>query len=140
MSADRATRIGSIARLRDALESRSLQRNAGYIMITTGVNSALGYLFWLLVARSYDAHAVGVASALIAAMTVVAALADLGTSTALIQRLPAQRTDPDWSRTLTASAVIASLAGLAVAVLAAAVVLPQFSSCLDTAQLHALHV
>src|SRR5436853_3285024 len=140
MSADRATWIGSIARLRDALESRSLQRNAGYIMITTGVNSALGYLFWLLVARSYDAHAVGVASALIAAMTVVAALADLGTSTALIQRLPAQRTDPDWSRTLTASVLTATLAGLAAAVLAAVVVLPALSPSLETAQSNVLHV
>src|SRR5919107_1816923 len=55
----------------------SLLRNAVYIMLTTGVNSALGYVFWLVVARSYAAEEVGVASALIAAMAVVAGAAIL---------------------------------------------------------------
>jgi O-antigen/teichoic acid export membrane protein len=119
------------ARLRAALERRSLLRNALYIMLTTGVNSALGYLFWLVIARTYDAHEVGVASALIAAMTVVAALADLGTSTALIQRLPTQRSPSDWSRTLTASLVTATLAGIAFAVVAAVAILPSLSPSLS---------
>ena len=122
-------RLGT--RLRAALAGRSLLRNAVYIMLTTGVNSGLGYLFWLVVARTYAPHEVGVASALIAAMTVVAALADLGTSTALIQRLPSRRAGADWSRTLTASIATASVAGVAFGIVAATVILPSLSHSLS---------
>jgi O-antigen/teichoic acid export membrane protein len=118
----------------------SLLRNAVYIMLTTGVNSGLGYVFWLVVARSYAAEDVGVASALIAAMTVVSAVADLGTSTALIQRLPTRRTDADWSRTLTASLVTATVAGLAIALVAAAAVLPALSDSLALIDDNARHI
>jgi O-antigen/teichoic acid export membrane protein len=127
MSTEGRVGVGRIARLRDAIERRSLLRNAVYIMLTTGVNSGLGYLFWLVVARSYDPGAVGVASALIAAMTVVAAIADLGTSTALVQRLPSQRTDADWSRTLTASVATATIAGVAIALFAGTTIVPALS-------------
>lgn len=109
----------------------SLLRNAVYIMLTTGVNSGLGYVFWLVVARSYEADEVGVAGALIAAMTVVAAVADLGTSTALIQRLPSQREDADWARTLTASIATASVAGVAIALVAAVAIVPSLSESLS---------
>ncbi len=118
----------------------SLLRNAVYIMLTTGVNSALGYVFWLVVARSYAAEDVGIASALIAAMTVVAAVADLGTSTALIQRLPSRRTDADWSRTLTASIVTATVAGGALALLAGAALVPGLSDDLAVVDSDAPHL
>ena len=111
--------------------ANSLLRNSVYIMLTTGVNSGLGYLFWLVVARSYEPEEVGIAGALIAAMTVVAALADLGTSTALIQRLPGRRTDADWSRTVTASVTAATVAGLALAAVAAIAVIPGLSDDLS---------
>jgi O-antigen/teichoic acid export membrane protein len=112
-------------------QRRSLLRNSVYIMLTTGVNSGLGYVFWLVIARAYDASVVGVASALIAAMTVVAAIADLGTSTALIQRLPRERGEAEWSRTLTASLVTASAAGLATALVAGLVVIPEVDPSLQ---------
>jgi O-antigen/teichoic acid export membrane protein len=118
----------------------SLFRNALYIMLTTGVNSGLGYVFWLVVARSYAAEDVGIASALIAAMTVVSAIADLGTSTALIQRLPGQRSDRDWSRTITASVVTASAAGLAIAFVAGAAIVPALSDSLEVANENAGHL
>jgi O-antigen/teichoic acid export membrane protein len=119
----------------------SLLRNAVFIMLTTGVNSGLGYVFWLVVARSYAAEEVGIASALIAAMTVVSAIADLGTSTALFQRLPSRRTDSDWSRTLTASITTASVAGLAMALVAGLAIVPAVSedlSLVDSSPSHLL--
>src|SRR3954447_8208335 len=119
MSAPGLDLTARYGRVRAALERRSLLRNAGFIMLTSGANAALGYVFWLVVAHSYDATTVGVASALIAAMTVAAAIANLGTSNALIQRLPSRRDDRDWSLTLNASAVTATVAGLVVAVIAA---------------------
>ena len=118
----------------------SLLRNAVYIMLTTGVNSGLGYVFWLVVARSYDAEEVGIASALIAAMTVVAAVADLGTSTALIQRLPSRRGDAEWSLTLSASVTTATVAGLAIAVVAAVAILPALSDDLTVIDSDAAHL
>lgn len=118
----------------------SLLRNAVYIMLTTGVNSGLGYVFWLVVARSYAAEDVGIASALIAAMTVVSAVADLGTSTALIQRLPTRRSDADWSRTLSASLVTGVVAGLAIAFVAAAAIVPAVSDSLTVVDEDARHL
>jgi O-antigen/teichoic acid export membrane protein len=118
-------------RVRAAIGRRSLLRNAGYIMLTSGANAALGYVFWLVVARSYDATTVGVASALIAAMTVAAAIANLGTSNALIQRLPSRQTAADWSRTLTASVATATVAGLFVGLVAGAVIVPALSPSLS---------
>jgi O-antigen/teichoic acid export membrane protein len=118
----------------------SLLRNAVYIMLTTGVNSGLGYVFWLVVARSYEADEVGIATALIAAMTVVAAVADLGTSTALIQRLPSQRADADWARTLTASIATATVAGVAIALVAALAIVPGLSDSLSVIDSSAPHV
>lgn len=118
----------------------SLLRNSVYIMLTTGVTSGLGYVFWVVVARSYDAEEVGVASALIAAMTVVAAIADLGTSRALVQRLPSRRSGADWSRTLTASLVTAVVAGLAIGLVAAVVIVPALSDDLSVVDAGPGHV
>ncbi|HEX8075834.1 MAG TPA: lipopolysaccharide biosynthesis protein [Thermoleophilaceae bacterium] len=118
------------AGIRSAMPGRSLLRNSAYIMATTGINSALGYVFWIVVARTYATDEVGVASALIAAMSLLAAIANLGTSAALVQRLPTRRADADWSRTTTASLATGTVAGLAFG-LVGALVLPELSSHLD---------
>ncbi|HEX8646252.1 MAG TPA: lipopolysaccharide biosynthesis protein [Thermoleophilaceae bacterium] len=117
----------------------SLLRNAVYIMLTTGVTSGLGYVFWLVVARTYEADEVGIASALIAAMSVVASIADLGTSRALVQRLPSRRTPEDWSRTLTASVLTAVVAGLAIGAIAALAIVPALSDDLTVVNADAAH-
>lgn len=118
-------------RARAALRGRSLLRNSVWIIATTGVNSLLGYVFWIVVARSYEADEVGLASALIAAMSLLAAVVNLGTSAALVQRLPTLHDDVEWSRTTTASMVTATVAGLGMALLAALVVLPAITHRLD---------
>lgn len=109
----------------------SLLRNSVYIMLTTGVNSVLGYVFWIVVARTYAAYQVGIASALIAAMTFVAAIANFGTSPALIQLLPRAHDDREWSRTLSTSILTGTVAGLLIALLCAAVILPAVSHSLS---------
>jgi O-antigen/teichoic acid export membrane protein len=102
----------------------SLLRNSIYIMLTTAVNSGLGYLFWIVVAHSYAPKQVGVAAALVAAMTFIAAVANFGTSSALIQRLPRAPDDADWSRTLSTSIAVGGVAGFLFALLSATVILP----------------
>lgn len=120
-----------LVRARAAAESHSLLRNSAWIMATTGVNSLLGYVFWIVVARTYHADDVGLASALIAAMSLLAAVVNLGTSAALVQRLPRLTDDAEWSRTTTASIVTGTVAGLVLALVAALLVLPAVTDRLD---------
>ena len=86
----------------------SLARNSVYLMATTGVNSALGYVYWIAAAHAFSPHDVGLANALIAAMTLASLVANLGVPIALVEILPRRPDDRAWSTTL--------LAGLAVAV------------------------
>jgi O-antigen/teichoic acid export membrane protein len=71
---------------------------------------------------------------------VVAAVADLGTSTALIQRLPSQRDDADWARTVTASVTTATVAGIAIALVAAVAIVPSLSDDLSVVDSDATNV
>ncbi len=121
-------------------EGHSLLRNSVFIMFTTGINSILGYAFWVIAARSFSTEEIGVAGALISAMTLVAVVADLGTSRGLVQRLPRQHNDREWSRTLTASAVTGFVAGLAIGVITAALILPSISGDLELSGDSPLHV
>jgi O-antigen/teichoic acid export membrane protein len=70
-----ASRFGSIA----------LISNAIFLIANTVINSALGFLFWLLAARIYTPAEVGLGSALITSVTLLAAIADLGLGTTTIQ-------------------------------------------------------
>ncbi len=65
-----------------------LYANAYYLMANTVVNSLAGFAFWTVAARFYADADVGVASALISAMMLVAALSNLGLGTGLIRYLP----------------------------------------------------
>lgn len=136
-ASDARGRVGAslATRGRIALSSprRSLLRNSGYIMLTTGINSVLGYVFWIVAARSYPTAVIGVGSALITAMTFIAAISNLGTSPALIQRLPRARDDREWSQTLSTSLITGAVAGLAIALLSALVILPSVSQSLGVA-------
>jgi len=100
----------------------SLARNSVLIMATTVGTSGLGYLFWMLAARGLPPPAIGTATALISAGTVVSMVSNLGIGHMFIQRLPAGDVAA-WSRTVSGGLLLgcASTAGTA---LAAAVVLP----------------
>lgn len=97
----------------------SLTRNSVFIMTTTVVNSALGAVFWLVAARTFPTREVGLGAALIAAMTFVAMLSNLGAGPTLIQVLPTRQAGRDWSRTFNACMG----AGLGAAALAGCVTL-----------------
>ena len=93
------------ARIRDLARSqRALLANAGSMVGTTLVTSALGVAFWLLAAHNFSQSAVGVASAAVAAMTLLGFMGTLGLGTLLMgdlprrtesHRVPAQRGTPD---------------------------------------------
>jgi O-antigen/teichoic acid export membrane protein len=65
-----------------------LYSNAFYLMVTGLLTSFLGFAFWIVVARFYSAADVGLASAAISAMGLVAAFAHLGLGIGLIRFLP----------------------------------------------------
>lgn len=106
-------RNGRVRGLIGRVRTDSLVRNSVLVMATTGVNAAVGYLFWIAAARSFTPVAVGQATAAISAMNLAALIATLGVGTALIAHLPglAGRHD-DRSRHLTAAVAYTGIAGL----------------------------
>ena len=110
-----------------ALLGNSLLRNSILLMVTTVVNSALGYAFWVLVARSDPPHAVGVATAIVAAFTLVSLLTNLGAHSTLVESLPSREAGREWSLTVNAAVLSSCVAG-AVAGALCVVVLPSLVS------------
>jgi O-antigen/teichoic acid export membrane protein len=66
----------------------SLYRNAFYLVLYSAANSLTGILFWIAAARLYSTEAVGLASAGIAAIGLVAIFSSLGLDYGLIRFLP----------------------------------------------------
>ena len=108
----------------------SLLRNSVYIMSVTVVTSLLGFVFWLVAARRFDATEVGLSAALVSAMTLVSLLSNLGINTALVQMLPRRKDGSEWSATLNAGLLVGLLSGALVGLLTA-FVLPLLSSQFD---------
>jgi O-antigen/teichoic acid export membrane protein len=91
------------------LRADSLIRNSVYIMAVTIITSGLGFIFWLVAARRFDAAQVGLAAALVSAMTLVSLLSNLGINTALVQMLPRRSAGREWSATLNAGILLGVL-------------------------------
>lgn len=66
----------------------SLYRNAVYLMLNSAVLAATGFFFWMVSARLYPAEAVGLSSAAISALGLLALLSTLGLDYGLIRFLP----------------------------------------------------
>ncbi len=65
-----------------------LYRNAIFLMASAAMNGIFGLTFWVLAAKFYDAPTVGLASAGISAMVLLATLGTLGLDYAIIRFLP----------------------------------------------------
>lgn len=65
-----------------------LFRNAYYLIGNTGLGSLFGFIFWMVAARLYTPHEVGLGSAIISAMLLLASLSTLGLGFGLIRFLP----------------------------------------------------
>ncbi|GID51475.1 hypothetical protein Aca07nite_87500 [Actinoplanes capillaceus] len=103
------------------LSGDSLARNSLLIMATTVGNGGLGYLYWMLAARTVPPDQVGPATALISAATAVSMIANLGAGHMFIQRLPGIDTGT-WSRVVGAGLFAGSVATAATAALTAVAV------------------
>lgn len=90
---------------------RVILTNSSTLLGTWGVTSALGAAFWFLAARSFSPASVGIASAAVAAMTLLATLGTVGLNTLVIGELPGKL---HAARELIASYVVAAAAVSAV--------------------------
>jgi O-antigen/teichoic acid export membrane protein len=101
--------------------------NSGSMIGTAVVTALLGAAFWLVAARHFTQHAVGVASAAVSAMTLLGFLATVGLGTLLMGELPRRHGEQRGliDAALIVSAAIGGVLGILFAVLA-----PHFSQSL----------
>ncbi len=83
--------------------------NAGSLVGTTAVTSALGYLFWVVAAHRFAAEDVGLAAAATSASLLLGTLGMMGFGTLLIGELPRQQGN-EWS-VISAAFLVAAAAG-----------------------------
>ena len=83
--------------------NRVILTNAGSLVGTTAITSALGFAYWWFAARYFAPEAVGLASASISAMMLIGNICMLGLGTLLISELPQQA---DRKKSLISSALI----------------------------------
>jgi O-antigen/teichoic acid export membrane protein len=93
----------------DRARDDSLLRNSLFIMATTLVTSAFGFVFWLVAARLFSAPVVGLTAAITSAGTIVVLVSSLGVGGTLIQSLPGQPDETGWSTTFWAGLAITTL-------------------------------
>jgi O-antigen/teichoic acid export membrane protein len=66
----------------------SLYRNAVYLIVGTAITNVTGFVFWIIAARLYLAEAVGLGSAILSALGLLAIFSGLGLEIGLIRFLP----------------------------------------------------
>src|SRR3984957_8460873 len=93
------------------LRTDHMVRNSLYLILSSGLQAALGFAFWIITARLFSPADVGKASSLISATTVIAYLALLGLNSTLVRHLP---TAPDRSALITAGLVLVAACGAAI--------------------------
>jgi O-antigen/teichoic acid export membrane protein len=100
---------GVFAGLLKRWRSDHLVRNSLYLMMSSGIQAALGFAFWIIMARLFSVGDVGRASSLMSATGLIAYFSLVGLNSALIQFLPTAKN----SRALVTAALttVAACAG-----------------------------
>ena len=70
-----------------------LYKNAIYLMMNMILTGGLGFLFWIVVARYYSTHEVGLAATVIPFMGLIGMLSSFGLGFGLVRFLPSSRKD-----------------------------------------------
>ncbi len=100
-----------LERVRSTEMGAAIVANASSLASATAVTSLLGVVYWFVAARRFTPSAVGLASAAIAAMTLVSTLASLGLGTFVLGEVPRH---PNRARPLIVTALLcAGAAGVA---------------------------
>ena len=93
------------------LQADHLVRNSLYLMLSSAIQAAMGFAFWIIMARLFSTEDVGRASSLISATAVIAYFALFGLNSTLVRFLPTAR---DKGPLITAGFVL--VAGTAAAI------------------------
>src|SRR5262249_52411987 len=98
-----ASRPKSFARLFAALrKSATLLVNSGALVAGTLTTAAIGFVYWVIAARTFPPESIGRASALLAVIGLIGLIGDAGLGTLLIGEIPRNR---DEAPRLVAAAV-----------------------------------
>lgn len=87
-SLEPVSRIPLLQKIQDAVKSAPLLANGYAMVVSTGLTSVLGVVFWMAATHFYDQHQVGLSATLIAAMTAIAYFGQLNLGTVLNRFLP----------------------------------------------------
>ena len=68
-----------------------IYKNSFFLLLSSGIGSILGFVFWIIAARLYTTSEVGTVSALIAAMALVAGFSRFGFGVGIIRFLSAEK-------------------------------------------------
>jgi O-antigen/teichoic acid export membrane protein len=107
-SAEARRSRGPLAARLDRLRGDHMLRNSLYLIVSSGVQAGLGFVFWIVMARLFSTEDVGKASSLISATTVIAYLALLGLNSTMVRYLP---TAEDRNALITASFLLVAVGG-----------------------------
>jgi len=74
--------------LYESIMGDSLFKNSMFLMLSSGVMAVLGFVFWLICARLFSAHDIGLATTIISVMGLITSFSLLGLNSGLIRYLP----------------------------------------------------
>ena len=86
-------------------------RNSLYLMLSSGIQAALGFIFWIVMARLFSTGDVGKASSLISATALIAYFSLFGLNSTLVRFLP---TTHDKGPLITGAFILVACAGAAI--------------------------
>jgi O-antigen/teichoic acid export membrane protein len=119
--------LGRLGSLLHGWRTDHLVRNSLYLMLSTGIQAALGFTFWIVMARLFSASDVGRASSLISATLLIGYFALFGLNSTLVRYLPTAR---DSGTLITAAMLLVAGAGAVIGlgyVLLTPVIAPRIS-------------
>jgi O-antigen/teichoic acid export membrane protein len=93
-----------------ALMKQSLFTNAGYLLGVNVLNAAAGFVFWSLAARLYQPEDIGISSAVISAVALIASVAGLGMNVGVVRFLPESQSPSLLLNTIFALGTMTSVA------------------------------
>lgn len=95
-----AGRVGIVAVAQRAAHD-PMMRNSFAIMSSTVLTSVIGYVFWMIIARSFDREVSGTAAATTSAIQATVLIASIGAAAAMVEWLPRCATPLEWRQRVT---------------------------------------
>jgi O-antigen/teichoic acid export membrane protein len=83
--------LGPLRKLQARLQTDHLVRNSLYLMLSSGLQAAMGFAFWIVMARLFSTADVGRASSLVSATSLIAFFSLFGLNSTLVRYLPTSK-------------------------------------------------